>query len=120
MKKFSLHIGKGERVAIVGRTGAGKSTIAQLLLRMYDPDEGMILYDGVPMKKIDPAYLRSQVSYVPQDVFLFSDSVSNNIRFGLDDSSQANVVNAAKMASVHNEIEKFPLKYETQIGERGV
>ncbi|MFN8253813.1 MAG: ABC transporter ATP-binding protein [Ferruginibacter sp.] len=120
IKDFSLQIGKGEKVAIVGRTGSGKSTLAQLLLHMYNPQQGMIAYDGVPVNKIDLQHLREQISYVPQDVFLFSESVSNNIRFGMQQASQEAVVAAAEQASVHREIERFGEKYNTMIGERGV
>ena len=120
LKQFSLQINKGEKIAIIGRTGAGKSTIAQLLLHMYNPQSGIITYDGIPVNKIDIHFLREQISYVPQDVFLFSESVSNNIRFGLQDASQDKVVEAAKQASVHTEIEKFSEQYKTMIGERGV
>ena len=84
IKDFSLHIKKGEKVAIIGKTGAGKSTLAQLMLRMYDPQSGKICYDGTDIRQIDLGALRSQISYVPQDVFLFSDSVENNIGFALE------------------------------------
>ena len=120
IKDFSLDINKGEKIAIVGRTGAGKSTIAQLLLRMYDAQEGLLMYDGVPINKIDIHWLRAQISYVPQDVFLFSDTVQNNIAFGVDEASIAEVIHAAKIAGIHNEIEGFAEGYQTMIGERGV
>ncbi len=120
LRQFSLQINKGEKVAIIGRTGAGKSTIAQLLLHMYEPQSGLISYDGIPINTIDLHSLREQISYVPQDVFLFSESVSNNIRFGLQAASQEKVVTAAKQASVHEEIERFNKQYDTMIGERGV
>lgn len=120
LKQFSLQINKGEKVAIIGRTGSGKSTIAQLLLHMYEPQSGLITYDGIPVNKIDLHSLREQISFVPQDVFLFSESVSNNIRFGLQTASQEKIVAAAKQASVHSEIEKFSGQYNTMIGERGV
>lgn len=120
IKNFSLQIAKGQKIAIIGRTGSGKSTIAQLLLHMYDPQRGMISYDGIPINKIDINSLREQISYVPQDVFLFSETVSNNIGFGLEHASQDKVVMAAKQASVHSEIEKFQHQYLTMIGERGV
>ena len=120
IKDFSLQISKGQKIAIIGRTGSGKSTIAQLLLHMYDPQKGMIAYDGIPIKKIDINVLREQISYVPQDVFLFSDTVKNNISFGLGNASADRVVTAAKQASVHSEIEKFQHQYKTMIGERGV
>jgi ATP-binding cassette, subfamily B, multidrug efflux pump len=120
IKNFSLQVNKGEKVAIVGRTGSGKSTLAQLLLRMYDPQEGAILYDGVPVNKIDLPTLRNQLSYVPQDVFLFSETVHNNIAFGLDGANAATVAKAAKQASVDGEIRGFAQGYDTMIGERGV
>jgi ATP-binding cassette, subfamily B, multidrug efflux pump len=120
IKNFSLQINKGEKVAIIGRTGSGKSTIAQLLLHMYNPQKGLITYDGIPINKIDINTLREQISYVPQDVFLFSETVSNNISFGLENASQEKIITAAKQASVHSEIEKFQHNYNTMIGERGV
>ncbi len=120
INNFSLEIRKGEKVAIVGRTGSGKSTIAQLLLRMYDAQEGLILFDGVPVNKMDLSWLRSQISYVPQDVFLFSETVQNNIAFGMDKAEIAAVERAARLACVHEEIEGFSSGYQTMIGERGV
>jgi ATP-binding cassette subfamily B protein len=120
IKDFSLDVSKKEKIAIVGRTGAGKSTIAQLLLRMYDAQDGLLMYDGFPINKIDIHWLRAQISYVPQDVFLFSDTVQNNIAFGVDEASISEVINAAKIAGIHNEIEGFSEGYQTMIGERGV
>lgn len=119
-RDFSLRIHRGEKVAIIGKTGSGKSTIAQLMLRMYDPQSGSILYDGVDIKEIDLKSLRSQISYVPQDVFLFSDSVSNNIGFALSKADPEQITTAAKNAVVDKEIENFPAQYQTMIGERGV
>ncbi len=120
LKDFTLQIDQGQKIAVVGRTGSGKSTLAQLLLHMYEPQQGLISYDGIPINKLDIKSLRSQVSYVPQDVFLFSETVRNNIRFGLDNASVEAVINAARQAGIHNEIEKFQQGYDTQIGERGV
>jgi ATP-binding cassette subfamily B protein len=120
IKNFDLKINRGEKIAIVGKTGSGKSTIAQLLLRMYDPQHGDIVYDDISIKKIDLNSLRSQVSYVPQDVFLFSDTVENNISFGVKNASEENIKKAAVNAVVQNEIEQFSQKYKTIIGERGV
>lgn len=120
IKNFSLQIKKGERVAIVGRTGSGKSTIASLLLRMYDADSGKIKIDGKDIRDVNLAEWRSAVSYVPQDVFLFSDTVENNIAFGLDAVEEREVKKAAEMAVVSGEIEGFAEKYETLVGERGV
>jgi len=120
VKDFSLQVNKGEKIAIVGKTGSGKSTIAQLLLRMYDVQKGMIAYDGVPINKISLESLRSQISYVPQDIFLFSETVSNNIRFGNNLATEEDVVKAARHAGIYNEITKFSQGFETMIGERGV
>lgn len=120
IKNFSLKINKGEKIAIVGKTGSGKSTIAQLLLRMYDPQQGDILYDNISIKNIDFHNLRSQLSYVPQDVFLFSDTVENNICFSMKDAAENLINEAAANAVVDKEIDQFPLKYKTLIGERGV
>jgi len=120
VKDFSLKIHRGEKVAIIGKTGSGKSTIAQLMLRMYDPQSGSIFYDGINIKKIDLKSLRSQISYVPQDVFLFSDSVENNIGFALQKVEKNKVMDAAKSAAVAREIDTFPGNYQTMIGERGV
>ncbi|HLK30657.1 MAG TPA: ABC transporter ATP-binding protein [Puia sp.] len=117
---FNLHIKKGQKVAIIGRTGSGKTTIAQLLLRMYDPTSGKILIDGIDIRKFDLQSLRNQLSYVPQDVFLFSDTVSNNIQFGLQKKNEDLVKQAASNASVDKEIMGFSNQYETMIGERGV
>ena len=120
IKNFSLIINPGDKIAIIGKTGSGKSTIAQLLLRMYDVDKGEILYDGVSVKEIDQHYLRSNISYVPQDVFLFSESIEKNIGFGIDTAKTEAVITAARQAHIATEIEQFPLGFQTMIGERGV
>jgi len=120
LKDFNLEIRKGEKVVIIGRTGSGKTTIAQLLLRMYDPDKGRILMDNTDLRQLDLQDMRRQVSYVPQDVFLFSDTVSGNIQFGLDKKDEEKVRQAARYASVDKEIEGFSHRYDTMIGERGV
>jgi ATP-binding cassette subfamily B protein len=120
LKDFNLEIRKGEKVVIIGRTGSGKTTIAQLLLRMYDPDKGKILIDGTDLRRYDLQDLRRQISYVPQDVFLFSDTVSGNIQFGLEKADEEKVRLAARYASVDKEIEGFAERYQTIIGERGV
>jgi ATP-binding cassette, subfamily B, multidrug efflux pump len=120
VKNFNLQIKKGEKVAIVGRTGSGKTSIIQLLLRMYDPLRGKIELDGIGLQQISLRTLREQISYVPQDVFLFSDTVENNIRFGLKDPASADVEKAARQACIHKEIASFPEGYRTMIGERGV
>jgi ATP-binding cassette subfamily B protein len=120
IKNFTLHIKKGQKVAIIGRTGSGKTTIAQLLLRMYDPVKGSVSIDGLNINKMNLAYLREQISYVPQDVFLFSDSIEGNIRFGLSKVKEGQVEQAARLASVDKEIKNLSEGYKTVIGERGV
>lgn len=120
IKDFSLTIQKGQKIAIVGRTGSGKSTIAQLMLRMYDLSQGMLLYDGIPVNRIPLETLRARISYVPQDVFLFSETIGNNIRFGKNEASQEDVITAAKNAHIYNEIMSFPKGFDTLVGERGV
>lgn len=120
LKDFSLTIKKGEKVAIIGKTGSGKSTVAQLLLRMYDATSGEIELEGIDIKKYDLKSLREQISYVPQDVFLFSDTVTGNIAFGVKEAEFLAVKTAAKQASVDREIAGFPQQYETMVGERGV
>lgn len=120
IKNFSLKINPGEKIAIIGKTGSGKSTIAQLLLRMYDVNNGSILYNGIPINEIDTVYLRSNISYVPQDVFLFSETVENNIAFGIDTASGTAVRQAAGQANIASEIEQFSSGYQTIVGERGV
>lgn len=120
LRNFYLHIRQGQKVAIVGRTGSGKSTLAQLLLRFYDPDEGEILIDGIPLKRLSIPHYRRQISYVAQDVFLFSDSIRNNIMLGGSSNASFTVEAAAGIAAVHQDITGFAEGYETVIGERGV
>ena len=121
LTNFSLEIKKGEKVLILGKTGSGKSTIGQLLLRFYEPQTGHITIGGKNISAYSLKSLREQVSYVPQDVFLFSDTVANNISFGLDGNNvQEKISKAAQQASVESEIFQFAKGYETLVGERGV
>jgi ATP-binding cassette subfamily B protein len=120
IKDFTLTLKRGEKVAIIGRTGSGKSTIAQLLLRMYDVSSGSILIDGENISNVDVSSLRNNISYVPQDGFLFSDTVENNISFGALSRDDDKVKEAALRAVVAKEIEGFPGAYKTIVGERGV
>ncbi len=117
---FNLAINEGEKVLILGKTGSGKSTIAQLLLRFYEPTSGTITIEGKHLPKIKLKDLRQKISYVPQDVFLFSDSIENNISFGVKEHTLAKVVEAAVRANIDREISQFPEGYKTMVGERGV
>ncbi|MDX2001230.1 MAG: ABC transporter ATP-binding protein [Chitinophagales bacterium] len=120
LKDISFEIKPGQKLAIVGRTGSGKTTIADLLVRMYDADKGTITIDGIPIQKIDLNALRQQVGYVPQDVFLFSETVSGNVAFGSDGKSLEEVQQATLNAVIHHDILGLPQQYDTIVGERGV
>ncbi|SFD53626.1 ATP-binding cassette, subfamily B [Chitinophaga sp. CF118] len=120
IQHFNLTVKPGEKVAVIGRTGSGKSTLAQLLIRMYDPQEGEVLMDNKDIRHIRLDSLRSQISYVPQDVFLFSDSITNNIRFGTPEANVETVKAAARQASIEKDILGFSEGFDTMIGERGV
>ena len=120
MNKVTFELLPGEKMAIVGRTGAGKSTIAELLVRNYDTTEGEILLDDQALKQLNLESVRQQIGYVPQDVFLFSDTVSNNVSFGRPDATPEQIRKAAQQASVLKEIESLPEGFDTIVGERGV
>ncbi|WP_437921774.1 ABC transporter ATP-binding protein [Sphingobacterium sp. LRF_L2] len=117
---LSFTIAKGKTLAIIGKTGSGKSTLANLLLRMYDADTGSIYFDETPIQQLKTASLRVQVGFVPQQVFLFSDTIARNIAFGLDTLDMPKVEQAAKDAAVYNNIIGFEDGFETAIGERGI
>lgn len=110
----------GQKLAVMGRTASGKSTICELITRMYDVTSGSILIDGIPIDQIDLNSLRSQIGYVPQDGFLFSDTIENNIRFGAPDTTRDDVEFTAMGSDVHQDILQFSDGYETMVGERGV
>lgn len=117
---ISFTLSAGKTLAIIGKTGSGKSTLANLLMRMFDTDAGTITYDGTDIRAFNFENLRSQIGYVPQEVFLFSDTIANNIAFGLDTFTTDQVEQAAKDAAVYDNIIAFEEGFETSIGERGI
>ncbi|WP_256012426.1 ABC transporter ATP-binding protein [Desertivirga xinjiangensis] len=116
----SFEVEPGEFVAIIGRTGSGKSTIANLLMRMYDATDGAIIVDNKPLQSIDLRSYRDQIGFVPQEVFLFSDTIANNIAFGEAEANMVKVEQAAKDSALYNNIIEFPNGFQTLIGERGI
>ncbi len=122
LKDISFTLKKGETLGVIGRTGSGKTTILNLLMRQLDVDSGELLIDGQPIKSINLDQFRGQTGIVPQDVFLFSDTIANNIKFGSNDAaiSMERVIESAKKAHVYDNISAFPDQFETLLGERGV
>src|SRR5699024_7138651 len=120
LKNVSFSVKPGETLAILGKTGSGKSTILELIGRLYDIEQGKILIDGNPIDKINLIDLRNALGYVPQDAFLFSDSIKDNIRFGNKNASEEEVIQAAKNAAIHDNIIGFKNEYNTILGERGL
>lgn len=120
LDNVSFEIQSGKTLGIIGTTGSGKSTIANLLMRMYDPSSGTIKIDNRTIEKYNLSSLRKQIGYVPQDVFLFSDSIGNNIAFGLDYADKDKIIKAAQDADVYQNIIDFPNSFETMLGERGI
>ncbi|SFU43754.1 ATP-binding cassette, subfamily B [Pustulibacterium marinum] len=120
LKDVSFQVKNGETLAIIGKTGSGKSTILDLIARLYDVSSGQILIDGMPIQEKNIYNLRNAIGAVPQDAFLFSTSIKENIKFGKFDATEEEIIQAAKQASVHKNIEKFSNKYDTVLGERGI
>ncbi|QJX46871.1 ABC transporter ATP-binding protein [Hymenobacter taeanensis] len=120
LRDVSFRIHPGETLAVIGNTGAGKSTVAALLSRLYDVTSGSIKVDGVDVRDLSLSSLREQIGYVPQDVFLFSDSIRNNINFGLENPTEERMLQAAKDANVYENIIRFPEGFDTKLGERGI
>ena len=120
LKNISFHIAPGQTLAIIGKTGSGKSTLANLLMRMFDADQGRIEYDGKPIQELDLTSLREQIGFVPQSVFLFSDTIARNVAFGLDELNMPAVEQACKDAVVYDNIVGFEEGFDTHIGERGI
>ena len=120
LQNVSFKINDGETLAILGKTGSGKSTILSLITRTYDVSDGSVKIDGRPIQNLNLRDLRDSIGIVPQDAFLFSDTIKNNIKFGKEDASEAEVIDAAKKAVVHENIVNFNMQYETILGERGI
>lgn len=116
----SFHLEAGQKMAIIGKTGSGKTTIADLLVRMYDITSGKILLDGVEIKDMDLANLRKKIGYVPQDVFLFSDTIASNVSFGKREAELEEIEDFTRHAAVYDDIVDLPKKFDTLVGERGV
>lgn len=117
LSDISFSVSAGQTVAIVGPTGAGKSTLIALMARLYDPTDGQILIDGIPLTTVNPAALRARIGMVPQDPFLFSDTIEHNIGF---ERPEDTIRTSAKVAKLHEQILQFPRGYETMLGERGI
>jgi len=120
LENISIEIKQGETLAVLGRTGDGKTTLVNLLLRLYDVQAGTIFFDGNDIQTIPLHVLRSHIAYVPQDSFLFSDTIERNIAFGKRDATFEEITEVCRMACVHDNIEAFPQGYATMVGERGV
>ncbi|MCP4439473.1 MAG: ABC transporter ATP-binding protein [Aureispira sp.] len=120
IKNVSFDLHKGQKLAIIGRTGSGKTSIADLLVRMYDTSSGDILIDNTNIQQHNLAHLRERIGYVPQDVFLFSDTIANNIAFAKKDVSRKEIETYANYAAIYNEIMQLPEQFDTVVGERGV
>jgi ATP-binding cassette subfamily B protein len=120
LRAIDLRIQAGTTLAVVGHTGSGKSTLVNLLPRLFDPTEGAVLLDGIDLRRVDPAELRRQIGFVPQETFLFSATLAGNIAFGVEGATPEGIRRAAEMAGLAGDIEGFPLGYETLVGERGI
>ena len=120
LKNINFSVKSGETIAILGKTGSGKSTIIELISRLYDTEIGTILLDEKPIKEANLNDVRSQIGFVPQDPFLFSESIEDNIKFGKEDATEEQIITAAKNADVHKNIIEFTNGYKTILGERGV
>ncbi len=120
LKNVSFKVNSGETLAIIGKTGSGKSTVLDLVGRLYDVEKGEISIDQNPIEQLNLNSLRNAIGYVPQDAFLFSDTINNNIKFGKENATNEEVIEAAKQAQVHKNIIKFNKQYDTVLGERGI
>ena len=120
LKKVSFSVNPGETLAILGKTGSGKSSIVDLATRLLDPSSGRVLLDDTDLKDFDLRQLRTEIGAVPQDSFLFSETIKANIKFGYKEATEEQIIEAAKMADVHDNILSFPKGYDTLLGERGI
>jgi ATP-binding cassette, subfamily B, multidrug efflux pump len=120
LQDISLHVPAGSILAIVGPTGSGKSTLAALIARLWDAPQGTLLIDGRPIREWPLEKLRRAVGYVPQDTFLFSETLRENIAFGVESAADQQIQAAAEVASIAAEIDEFPAKFDTMVGERGI
>jgi len=120
LEAIDLRIPAGATLALVGHTGSGKSTLASLAPRLLDPTEGVVRLDGIDLRELDPAELRRQIGFVPQETFLFSATIAENITFGVEKASEEQIRRAAEIAGLAPDIEGFPAGYQTLVGERGI
>ena len=120
LKKISFSVNKGESVAIMGDVGSGKSTLVELICKVYSPDDGQIFMDNINIEKVNLKNLRNSIGYVPQHTFLFSDTIENNIKFGANEADEKNVIEFAKKSCLDKDVQVFKDKYQTLLGERGV
>jgi ATP-binding cassette subfamily B multidrug efflux pump len=120
LRDVSFTLEEGKTLAVVGRTGSGKTTLAHLILRLYTPDSGSIRVGGIPLEEVDLGTLRKRIGYVPQEAFLFSERIEENILFASDDRPEEKAVKAARDAEVDENIREFPEGYATVVGERGI
>ncbi len=120
LRKIDLHILSGTTVAVVGHTGSGKSTLVNLVPRLFDPTEGTVAIDGIDLRRADPAEIRRLIGFVPQETFLFSATLAENIAFGVESATEEEIRRAAEIAGLSGDIETFPLGYQTIVGERGI
>jgi len=120
LRDIHLHVPAGSTLAIVGPTGSGKSTLAALISRLWEAPPGTLLIDGRPIREYPLAVLRRAIGYVPQDTFLFSDTLRENIAFGVHDAREEEIIESAEIASISGEIQSFPQRFDTMVGERGI
>lgn len=120
LKDVNLKINSGETIGLIGHTGSGKTTIVNLIPRLFDVSEGEILIDGIDIKKVPLSVLRRSIGYVPQETFLFSDTIENNIAYGDETISKDKIINSSKIAQIYKEVDVLPKRFETILGERGI